>query len=87
MRKFSRGQLVKSIKTDQVYRVVGTSVLYENHYIVEGVNRGLKYGCDDDFASANGFTDEKLDRTIEGVEHEIANLIQRQLDKEEKSVR
>ena len=48
MKKFEQGQMVKSIITDQVYRVINID---DNIYEVEhGIDGDVSFGCDDDFS-------------------------------------
>ena len=48
MKKFEHGQMVKSVNSDQVYRVINID---DNIYEVEhGIDGEVSFGCDDDFA-------------------------------------
>lgn len=48
MKKFEQGQMVKSVNSDQVYRVINID---DNIYEVEhGIDGEVSFGCDDDFA-------------------------------------
>ena len=61
MRKFEQGQLVKSITTDQVYRVINID---DNIYEVEhGIDGEISHGCDDDFSPLK-FTDHVYDNWL-----------------------
>ena len=48
MKNFEKGQMVKSITSDQVYRVINID---NNIYEVEhGIDGEISHGCDDDFS-------------------------------------
>ena len=54
MKNFEKGQMVKSIIRDQVYRVISID---NNIYEVEhGIDGEISHGCDDDFSPLK-FTD------------------------------
>ena len=54
MKNFEKGQMVKSITSDQVYRVINID---NNIYEVEhGIDGEISHGCDDDFSPLK-FTD------------------------------